>query len=74
MHIAVATEVHKCLIPGLRQLCDALAAKEEEFKDIIKMARTHTQVCEVHVTKIFISLVTLRDNELMLILVLYETV
>lgn len=43
MHIAVATEVHKCLIPGLRQLCDALAAKEEEFKDIIKMARTHTQ-------------------------------
>ncbi|PIK45111.1 Fumarate hydratase, mitochondrial [Apostichopus japonicus] len=25
------------------QLCDALATKQEEFKDIIKIARTHTQ-------------------------------
>lgn len=43
MHIAVATEVHHVLLPGLQTLHDALAAKSEEFKDIIKIGRTHTQ-------------------------------
>ncbi|XP_077439393.1 fumarate hydratase, mitochondrial [Vanacampus margaritifer] len=43
MHIAAATEVHQVLIPGLQTLHDALAAKAEEFKDIIKIGRTHTQ-------------------------------
>ncbi|XP_074491546.1 fumarate hydratase, mitochondrial [Sebastes fasciatus] len=43
MHIATATEVHHVLLPGLQMLHDALAAKSEEFKDIIKIGRTHTQ-------------------------------
>lgn len=43
MHIAAAEEVSKRLIPALTHLRDALAAKAEEFKDIIKIGRTHTQ-------------------------------
>lgn len=43
MHIAAATEVHHVLLPGLQALHDALAAKAVEFKDIIKIGRTHTQ-------------------------------
>uniref|UniRef100_A0A8C1N3V4 Fumarate hydratase, mitochondrial n=1 Tax=Cyprinus carpio TaxID=7962 RepID=A0A8C1N3V4_CYPCA len=43
MHIAAATEVHQVLLPGLQTLHDALAAKAEQFKDIIKIGRTHTQ-------------------------------
>ncbi|XP_037106389.1 fumarate hydratase, mitochondrial [Syngnathus acus] len=43
MHIAAATEVHQVVIPGLQTLHDALTAKAEEFKDIIKIGRTHTQ-------------------------------
>lgn len=43
MHIAAAREVHNVLIPGLQTLHDALAAKALEFKDIIKIGRTHTQ-------------------------------
>ncbi|KAL2077926.1 hypothetical protein ACEWY4_025611 [Coilia grayii] len=43
MHIAAATEVHEVLLPGLQLLHDALAAKASEFKDIIKIGRTHTQ-------------------------------
>ncbi|XP_016141021.1 fumarate hydratase, mitochondrial-like [Sinocyclocheilus grahami] len=43
MHIAAAKEVHEVLLPGLQTLHDALAAKAEQFKDIIKIGRTHTQ-------------------------------
>lgn len=43
MHIAAAAEVHQVLLPGLQTLHDALAAKAEQFKDIIKIGRTHTQ-------------------------------
>ena len=43
MHIAAAEEVIHVLLPALRHLRDALAAKQEEFKDIIKIGRTHTQ-------------------------------
>nr|WP_275671528.1 class II fumarate hydratase [Pseudaquidulcibacter saccharophilus] len=43
MHIACAEEVSNRLIPALTHLRDALAAKSEEFKDIIKIGRTHTQ-------------------------------
>ncbi|XP_041107793.1 fumarate hydratase, mitochondrial isoform X2 [Polyodon spathula] len=43
MHIAVAKEVHEELLPGLQTLHDALEAKAREFKDIIKIGRTHTQ-------------------------------
>ena len=43
MHIAVATEIHKNLIPALEMLRDGLQRKCEEFSDIIKIGRTHTQ-------------------------------
>lgn len=43
MHIAVAQEVNVVLLPGLKLLHDALKLKSEEFSDIIKIGRTHTQ-------------------------------
>ncbi|CAH1262642.1 FH [Branchiostoma lanceolatum] len=43
MHVAVAQEVHQYLLPGLRTLHTAMKAKAEEFKDIVKIGRTHTQ-------------------------------
>ncbi len=43
MHIAAVEEVTHRLIPGLTHLRDALNAKAEEFADIIKIGRTHTQ-------------------------------
>ncbi|XP_038816857.1 fumarate hydratase, mitochondrial-like [Salvelinus namaycush] len=43
MHIAAAKEVHEVLLPGLQHLHDALHSKAVEFKDIIKIGRTHTQ-------------------------------
>src|SRR6201985_3348619 len=43
MHIACAEEIHHHLIPALTELRDALHAKAEAWKDIIKIGRTHTQ-------------------------------
>jgi fumarate hydratase class II len=43
MHIACAEQVVHHLIPALQHLHDALAAKAEAWKDIIKIGRTHTQ-------------------------------
>merc|ERR1712227_913754 len=43
MHIAVATEVHKQLLPSLEILMNGLSNKSKEFNDIIKIGRTHTQ-------------------------------
>lgn len=43
MHIATAMSVRDVLLPGLEKLLAGLEAKEEEFKDIIKIGRTHTQ-------------------------------
>ncbi|XP_067844827.1 fumarate hydratase, mitochondrial [Heptranchias perlo] len=43
MHIAAAKEVHEVLLPGLQKLHDVLEAKANEFADIIKIGRTHTQ-------------------------------
>jgi len=43
MHIASATVVNDTLLPGLKKLHAALAAKSEEFSDIVKIGRTHTQ-------------------------------
>ncbi|XP_066026593.1 fumarate hydratase, mitochondrial-like isoform X2 [Pocillopora verrucosa] len=42
MHIAAAMEVHECLLPGLRKLHGALRAKSTDFKDLVKIGRTHT--------------------------------
>ncbi|KAH7294128.1 hypothetical protein KP509_28G057900 [Ceratopteris richardii] len=43
MHIAAAIEINTRLIPKLEGLHSALAAKAEEFKDIVKIGRTHLQ-------------------------------
>jgi fumarate hydratase class II len=43
MHIAAAEQVTHDLLPALRHLHKALVAKQNEFKDIIKIGRTHTQ-------------------------------
>ena len=43
MHIATAMSVRDVLLPGLEKLLAGLEAKQEEFKDIIKIGRTHTQ-------------------------------
>jgi fumarate hydratase class II len=43
MHIACAEQVVHHLLPALRHLHAALAAKAEAWKDIIKIGRTHTQ-------------------------------
>ncbi len=41
MHIATVEEIHRRLIPMITKLRDALAKKSDEFKDIIKIGRTH---------------------------------
>lgn len=41
MHIAAVEEVYRRLIPMLTKLRDALQLKSDEFKNIIKIGRTH---------------------------------
>lgn len=41
MHIAVGEEVHRRLLPMMDKLHAALAKKQNEFKDIVKIGRTH---------------------------------
>ncbi|WP_170363514.1 class II fumarate hydratase [Ruegeria arenilitoris] len=43
MHIATAMSVRDVLLPGLEKLAAGLGQKSAEFKDIIKIGRTHTQ-------------------------------
>ncbi len=43
MHIAAAEEIVHMLVPSLQQLHNALNDKKHQFKDIIKIGRTHTQ-------------------------------
>jgi fumarate hydratase class II len=43
MHIAAARAVHDRLLPAVRELRDALAARSEEWADIVKIGRTHLQ-------------------------------
>ena len=43
MHVAIGMTARDVLLPGLVKLHLALAAKSMEFKDIIKIGRTHTQ-------------------------------
>ena len=42
MHIATAMAAHDVMLPGLKILQKALETKTSEFKDIIKIGRTHT--------------------------------
>ena len=43
MYIAAATAVNEQLIPAVRQLHDAIAAKAKEFESVVKIGRTHLQ-------------------------------
>src|SRR5689334_6466429 len=43
MHVAAAEQIVHDLLPALTHLRDALAAKQREFQNIIKIGRTHTQ-------------------------------
>src|SRR5260370_1162476 len=42
MHIAAAEQMNK-LIPRVREVMSAIDAKAEEFKDVVKIGRTHLQ-------------------------------
>jgi fumarate hydratase class II len=41
MHIAAVEELRRSLIPMIEKLRNALADKEKEFRDIVKIGRTH---------------------------------
>ncbi len=41
MHIAVGDQIYHHLLPKLEKLEKALAKKQDEFKDIVKIGRTH---------------------------------
>ncbi len=41
MHIAVAEQVHKRLLPALEKFHAGMVKKQNEFKDIVKIGRTH---------------------------------
>jgi len=41
MHIAAVEEIHRRLIPMVTKLRDTLQKKSDDFKDIIKIGRTH---------------------------------
>ncbi|GIX13113.1 MAG: hypothetical protein KatS3mg118_1072 [Paracoccaceae bacterium] len=43
MHVAIAMRSRDHLLPALHRLHAALTAKSDEFRDIIKIGRTHTQ-------------------------------
>ncbi|KAI9789137.1 MAG: fumarase fum1 [Candelina submexicana] len=43
MHIASVLEIEEQLLPSLKSLRDAFHRKSEQFKDIIKIGRTHLQ-------------------------------
>lgn len=41
MHIAIYTKIIENTLPGVRTLCEALAAKSADFNDVVKIGRTH---------------------------------
>jgi fumarate hydratase class II len=43
MHMAAAVNVKQRLIPAVQALHDAIASKAEQWKDVIKIGRTHMQ-------------------------------
>ncbi|MDD5262832.1 MAG: class II fumarate hydratase [Methylacidiphilales bacterium] len=43
IHLAALEALHEGLIPALKELHAALAAKEQEFQNVIKIGRTHLQ-------------------------------
>ena len=43
MHIAAAERVKNALIPAIKTVRDAIAAKAKEFENVVKIGRTHLQ-------------------------------
>lgn len=43
MNIAAAVSVKERLMPGINALCNAIASKAEEWKNVVKIGRTHLQ-------------------------------
>src|SRR5277367_2120307 len=43
MHIAAAERVKNTLIPAVKTVRDAIAAKAKQFNDVVKIGRTHLQ-------------------------------
>src|SRR6059036_1823669 len=43
MHIAAAERVKNALIPAIKSVHDAIAAKAKQFNDVVKIGRTHLQ-------------------------------
>lgn len=43
IHVAAAIEINRLLIPAVQRLRDTLNNKANEFKDIVKIGRTHLQ-------------------------------
>src|ERR1700739_1599479 len=43
MHIAAAERVKKALIPAVKSVHDAIAAKARQFNEVVKIGRTHLQ-------------------------------
>ena len=43
MHIAAAAETSRRLLPAVKKLRDTIDAKAKEFKDVVKIGRTHLQ-------------------------------
>ncbi len=43
MHIAAADRAQRALIPAIKTVHDAIAAKSKEFESIVKIGRTHLQ-------------------------------
>ncbi|MGR3914519.1 MAG: class II fumarate hydratase [Gammaproteobacteria bacterium] len=43
MHIGVVEQLHHALLPSLRELHGVLAGKAEEWKELVKIGRTHLQ-------------------------------
>jgi fumarate hydratase, class II len=43
MHIATALQIRGATLPQIRELTDALAAKAEQWVDVVKTGRTHLQ-------------------------------
>ncbi len=43
MHIAAAERVKNTLIPAIKHVRDAIAAKAKQFNDVVKIGRTHLQ-------------------------------
>lgn len=43
MYMVVVSEIHETLLPGVAVLRDTLADKAEQFRDVVKVGRTHLQ-------------------------------